>query len=65
MLRRALYLNGEFNLFMVLAGICGAFLLLAFLAFLYNIVMTVGLNGAIGIFRPAKIRTKELVPTAA
>jgi len=65
MLRRALYLNGEFNLFMVLAGICGAFLLLAFLAFLYNIVMTVGLNGAMGIFRPAKIKTKELVPTAA
>jgi cytochrome c oxidase subunit 1 len=65
MLRRALYLNGEFNLFMVLAGICGAFLLLAFLAFLYNIVMTVGLNGAMGIFRPAKIKTKELVPTSA
>lgn len=59
MLRRALYLNGEFNLFMVLAGICGAFLLLAFLAFLINIVMTVGLNGAIGIFKPARINTNK------
>ncbi|NQV03666.1 MAG: cbb3-type cytochrome c oxidase subunit I [Bacteroidia bacterium] len=63
MLRRALYIDGEFNLFMILAGICGAFLLLAFLAFLFNIIMTVGLNGAIGIFSPSKLKTKDLVPS--
>jgi len=62
MLRRALYIDGEFNLYMILAGICGAFLLLAFLAFLLNIIMTVGLNGALGIFSPAKLKTKDLVP---
>jgi cytochrome c oxidase subunit 1 len=62
MLRRALYVDGEFNLFMILAGICGAFLVLAFLAFLLNIVMSVGLKGALGIFTPAKLKTKDLVP---
>jgi cytochrome c oxidase subunit 1 len=61
MLRRSLYLNGEFNLYMILAAICGAFLLFGFLAFFYNIVMTVGLNGVIGIFSPSKLKTKELL----
>ena len=61
MLRRALYVNGEFNLYMVLAGICGGVLLLAFLAFFVNIVMTVGVKGALGIFTPAKLKTKDLV----
>jgi cytochrome c oxidase subunit I len=52
MLRRTIYLNGEFNLYMILAGICGSLLLFAFLAFFYNIVMSVGLKGVIGIFTP-------------
>ncbi len=60
MLRRSLYVNGEFNLYMILAAVCGAFLLLGFLAFFFNIVMTVGLKGVIGIFSPAKVRTDEL-----
>lgn len=62
MLRRSLYLNGEFNLYMVFAAICGTFLLLGFLAFFYNIVMTVGLNGVIGIFKPSKQNSEELLP---
>jgi len=62
MLRRSLPVDGEFDIYMVLAGICGAFLLLAFLAFLFNIIMTVGLKGALGIFSPAKLKTKDLVP---
>ncbi|MFC2101332.1 cbb3-type cytochrome c oxidase subunit I, partial [Bacteroidota bacterium] len=33
MLRRSLYIDGEFNTYMVLAAICGALLLIAFLAF--------------------------------
>lgn len=62
MLRRTIYLNGEFNLYMILAGICGSLLLLAFLAFFYNIVMSVGLKGVIGIFTPSKLDEKVLVP---
>ena len=62
MLRRTIYLNGEFNLYMILAGICGSLLLLAFLAFFYNIVMSVGLKGVIGIFTPSKLDVKILVP---
>ncbi|HNW60263.1 MAG TPA: cbb3-type cytochrome c oxidase subunit I [bacterium] len=62
MLRRALYFNGEFNLYMILAALCGALLLLAFLAFFLNIVMTVGVQGVIGIFMPARTKTRELLP---
>jgi len=62
MLRRTIYYDGEFNLYMILAGICGGLLLLAFFAFLYNIIMTVGLKGLWGIFTPAKIKTKALLP---
>jgi cytochrome c oxidase subunit 1 len=61
MLRRAIYVNGEFNVYMILAGLSGALLLLAFLAFFYNIVMSLGLNGVIGIFAPTKLKTKELI----
>ncbi|MBC8320762.1 MAG: cbb3-type cytochrome c oxidase subunit I [Bacteroidetes bacterium] len=62
MLRRTIYFNGEFDLYMILAGISGSFLLLAFLAFFYNIVMSVGLYGVIGIFTPSKLDKKLLVP---
>jgi cytochrome c oxidase subunit 1 len=61
MLRRSLYVNGEFNTYMILAAICGALLLLAFLAFFYNIVMTVGIKGVIGIFSPTKNKTTDLI----
>jgi hypothetical protein len=30
--------------------------------FFYNIVMSVGINGVIGIFTPSKNKTKELLP---
>lgn len=65
MLRRTIYLNGEFNLYMILAGICGGLLLLAFLAFFYNIVMSVGLDGVIGIFTPSKLNKDDLLPKKA
>jgi len=64
MLRRTLYTNGEFDLYMILALICGALLLIGFLAFFLNIVMTVGLEGVIGIFKPAKNKNKDLVPAS-
>ncbi len=62
MLRRTIYYEGEFNLYMILAGICGGLLLLAFLAFLYNIIMSIGINGLLGIFRPSPNKTKDLLP---
>ena len=62
MLRRTLYFNGEFDLYMILALICGALLLIGFLAFFINIVMSLGVEGVIGIFRPTKEKNKELVP---
>ncbi len=62
MLRRTLYIDGEFNTYMVLAAISGSLLLIAFLVFFYNIVMSLGLKGVIGIFMPSKLKTKELLP---
>jgi cytochrome c oxidase subunit 1 len=61
MLRRTLYPEGEFSAYMILAALSGSLLLLGFLAFFYNIVMSVGLNGVIGIFMPSKLRTSDLV----
>ena len=48
--------------YMILGGLSGALLLVGFLAFFYNIVMSLGLKGVIGIFMPARTETKELVP---
>lgn len=62
MLRRSIYVNGEFNTYMILAALSGTLLLLAFLAFFYNIVMSVGLKGVIGIFMPSKLKTADLLP---
>src|SRR5512143_310137 len=62
MLRRSIYLNGEFNVYMILAALCGSLILLAFLAFFYNIVMSVGMKGVIGIFMPSKLKTGDLLP---
>ena len=62
MLRRTIYLEGEFRIYMILAGLSGTLLLLAFLAFFYNIVMSVGLSGVIGIFIPSKLDVKNLLP---
>lgn len=64
MLRRTIYFDGEFNLYMILAALSGALLLLAFLAFFYNIVMSVGLKGVLGIFSGATKKNKDLVPVA-
>ena len=49
---------------MILAAICGALLVIGLAAFLLNIVMTVGLKGAIGIFLPAKGDPSVLLPPA-
>jgi cytochrome c oxidase subunit 1 len=65
MLRRSIYTNHEFLPYMILAGICGALLLAALAAFLFNIVMTVGLKGALGIFRRGEGGVDVLVPATA
>lgn len=62
MLRRTIYFEGEFMPYMILAAAAGTLLLLGFLAFFFNIVMSVGLKGVVGIFLPAKSDTQELVP---
>jgi cytochrome c oxidase subunit I len=62
MLRRSLYAAGEYDLYMIPAGICGAMLLVAFIAFLANIVMSVGVNGALAIFKPMRYDVADLVP---
>jgi cytochrome c oxidase subunit 1 len=64
MLRRTLYFDGEYSLYMILAALCGLSLLIAFLAFFLNIVMTVGLKGVIGIFTPSKLNKDDLLPAA-
>ena len=50
--------------YMILAAISGTLILIGFLAFFYNIVMSVGLKGVLGIFTPSKIKTKDLVPAS-
>ena len=57
MLRRHLYVNGEFQTDMVIAAICGGMILLAWLIFLLNIVLSVGIKGLIGVFLPAEDKT--------
>ena len=64
MLRRTIYFDGEFLPYMILAGLAGTLLLVGFLAFFFNIVMSLGLRGVLGVFLPAETDTKELVPTA-
>jgi len=65
MLRRTIYYEGEFNWYMILAALSGALMFIAFLAFFYNIVMSLGLNGVIQIFFPSKLKVEDTVPAAA
>jgi cytochrome c oxidase subunit 1 len=64
MLRRTICFEGEYRGYMILAAICGALLLAALAAFLYNIVMTLGLKVALGIFTRSELDEKELAPSA-
>ncbi len=53
MLRRHFYMNGEFKTFMILAGICAIMMVTAWVLFMINIIMSVGIKGLIGVFLPA------------
>ncbi|MCK4975169.1 MAG: cbb3-type cytochrome c oxidase subunit I [Sulfurimonas sp.] len=59
MLRRTIYYNGEYNTYMVLAAICGAMMLVAFVIFMYNIIMSIGLKGLFGIYKKSHIDTND------
>ncbi len=54
MLRRHLYVDGEFNSFAILGAIFGTMVFVAWALFLFNIIMSIGLKGLVGIFLPAK-----------
>jgi cytochrome c oxidase subunit 1 len=62
MLRRMVYFEGEFSAYMILAALAGALLVVGFLAFFFNIVMTLGLSGVLGVFTKSKLQTKDLLP---
>jgi cytochrome c oxidase subunit 1 len=62
MLRRTIYFNGEFSVYMILAALCGALLLLGFLCFFVNIVMSLGLRGVLGIFGKSTLDKDRLLP---
>lgn len=62
MLRRTIYYEGEFNWYMILAALSGALMFIAFLAFFYNILMSLGLNGVIQIFFPSELKVEDTVP---
>ena len=53
-LRRHLYVHGEFGPYMIFGALFGAMIFIAWAIFLYNIIMSVGLKGLVGIFMPAK-----------
>jgi cytochrome c oxidase subunit 1 len=62
MLRRTIYFNGEFNIYMILAALCGLSLLIGFVSFFVNIVMSVGLKGLLGIFGKSALDKDRLLP---
>ncbi len=61
MLRRTVYFGNEFDLYMILAALCGGLLLAGFLSFFLNIVMSVGLKGVLGIFQRSGLDKDELL----
>jgi len=53
MLRRHFYVDGEYHTFMILAAIAAIMMVTAWVLFMINIIMSVGIKGLIGIFLPA------------
>jgi cytochrome c oxidase subunit 1 len=54
MLRRHFYMDGEFQTYMILAAVCAVMLVTAWVLFMINIIMSLGIKGLIGIFLPAE-----------
>ena len=53
MLRRHFYMDGEYQTFMILAAIAAIMMVTAWVIFMANIILSVGLKGLVGIFLPA------------
>ena len=64
MLRRTIYTEGEFGIYMVLAAVSGALILIGFIVFMVNIIMSIGVKGLLGVFKKSELETKLLVPQA-
>ncbi|MCL2422611.1 MAG: cbb3-type cytochrome c oxidase subunit I [Micrococcales bacterium] len=62
MLRRTVYTGGEFRWEMILAAGGGTLIAVALVCFLVNIVMTLGLKGALGLFQRSSAPASEIVP---
>jgi len=62
MLRRTLYMEGEYAPYMVLAAVSGTLLAIGLACFLVNLVMTLGVKGALGVFARSSAPVYELVP---
>jgi len=61
MMRRQ-YEQPAFQSYMILAAVSGALLAAGFICFLVNIVMTLGIKGALGLFARATAPSSEIVP---
>ena len=59
MLRRTFYLGGEFQAYTLVAIIGGVLISVGFLAFLVNLIGTVGLRNVIALFVPERWLTKQ------
>jgi len=62
MLRRHLYIHGEFFGYMALAWICGLMIFSAWIIFMYNIIASVGVKNLLQLFTPSTIDEKVIVP---
>ena len=66
MLRRTFYLGGEFQTYTLVAIIGGVLVSVGFLAFLVNLIGTVGLRNVIALFVPERwLAKQEPVPASA
>lgn len=63
MLRRTLYIGGEFTPYTLVAIIGGSILSIGFVIFLVNLVSTLGLKNVLSLFLPEKFFSKNL-PTS-
>jgi cytochrome c oxidase subunit 1 len=45
-----------------MGALCGVLILVAWLGYLLNVVMSIGVKGLIGVYTPSKLDTKDLVP---
>jgi len=64
MLRRTIDTEGDYRPYMILAAVSGAFLAIALACFLVNLVMTLGIKGAMGVFTRSSAPVAELIPGA-